>query len=324
MAYQTGTATDLADLRAQLETFLTTVGWTINRVDASGPTGGPGMAVYHANAGYHTMYITSAVGDYGPTDTPSPGPYWHQRGATGYSVAALDLQPGSSLETVSVGLNGPFQAYHFMATTQYCYIIIELTSGVFNHSCFGRVNPAFPTLVGGEFTSCLYWNHSYGLLNYRSEPDLNRHKYNFNAESPTAGLASHCHVRADIEGTFPAWMTTGVGEGADFEYFSSGWRNLTRNISNYYNMTHSPSGFNGVAPLFPVILGGKTSLSRNFFIGECPDVRFINITNLSPGQEIVYGPDTWKVFPFKRKSVNPVPSNEFSSGVYGIAYKKII
>ena len=66
------------------------------------------------------------------------------------------------------------------------------------------------------------------------------------------------------------------------------------------------------------------------YLGQYPDVRQCNVGNLSPAQEITLGPDTWLVFPLKRRGsrddtnygVSPQPV--VNSIEYGLAYKKVV
>jgi len=37
-------------------------------------------------------------------------------------------------------------------------------------------------------------------------------------------------------------------------------------------------------------------------LGEFPDVRFLNISNFNPGEELILGTDVWKIFPLWNKA----------------------
>lgn len=54
-------------------------------------------------------------------------------------------------------------------------------------------------------------------------------------------------------------------------------------------------------------------------------MRYLNIANFAPGQEITIGTDTWKVFPMLRKGVgtggNPAGDIPYSDN-HGYAFKK--
>jgi len=56
------------------------------------------------------------------------------------------------------------------------------------------------------------------------------------------------------------------------------------------------------------------------WIGQIPDVRMINMTNLTDGQVFSIGSDTWQVFSMASKNGSTGQEN---SAVAGYAYKQI-
>lgn len=66
------------------------------------------------------------------------------------------------------------------------------------------------------------------------------------------------------------------------------------------------------------------------FLGDYPDVRLVNMTNLEEGQELTYGSETWVVFPMKQKGLfadsnfGGSPQLVTNSINYGLAFKKTV
>ncbi|MAD98785.1 MAG: hypothetical protein Unbinned200contig1000_23 [Prokaryotic dsDNA virus sp.] len=89
--------------------------------------------------------------------------------------------------------------------------------------------------------------------------------------------------------------------------------------------------YSGGVSLMPIpmfVANGDTASSSLRFInvGSFPNVRSCSLENLLPGDEITYSGDTWKVFPLlcrKNKSTLGV-QYQVTSGLYGLAYKKVI
>ncbi|MNE91947.1 hypothetical protein D3C80_1896190 [compost metagenome] len=77
----------------------------------------------------------------------------------------------------------------------------------------------------------------------------------------------------------------------------------------------SPNPLNGVGILLPNVVSlnvGDEFLSP---IGVVPGIRYMDMTNYTPGDEFSLGPDTWKVFPWYQKGGLSVQR--------GIAYKVV-
>lgn len=89
----------------------------------------------------------------------------------------------------------------------------------------------------------------------------------------------------------------------------------------------SQPGYTSFVPMLgiPLIFGnvGKTLACA---VGSIPDMRIINLTGMSPQQELALGSDTWKVFPQLRQSSfgDAINTEAPSSGQFGLAFKKIV
>lgn len=90
-------------------------------------------------------------------------------------------------------------------------------------------------------------------------------------------------------------------------------------------MASSPD-YTSYVPLIGIpLVVTNSALTQACAVGSVPDLRFVNIKNMSPQQEITLGDDTWKVFPQLRQAdwLNGLTELMPSSGYYGLAFKKI-
>lgn len=77
----------------------------------------------------------------------------------------------------------------------------------------------------------------------------------------------------------------------------------------------------------PFMMANSTgSTGRLIYCGTFPNVRKTNVQDVAPGDEIIYGSETWKIFPLLRKTAwsELNDSAVVSSGMAGIAFKKVI
>lgn len=93
-----------------------------------------------------------------------------------------------------------------------------------------------------------------------------------------------------------------------------------------------PTPYSNVTPLFPLpvfryhydsAIGADSQ--RMCYLGDFPNVRLCNMTNLLPGQEITVGAETFKVFPILRQTpwADRLLYDAPTSGQWAIAYKKV-
>jgi len=77
-------------------------------------------------------------------------------------------------------------------------------------------------------------------------------------------------------------------------------------------------------PIYAANGGGSENLL--VWVGQAPNIRFASVKDYNAGDEVVYGGDTWVVFPVLRKSeMNELGvTNTVASGPAAYAYKKVI
>lgn len=310
MAYESSTATSVTDLLDKLRLFLIANGWTVDGyVDR---TAGTGKALSVSKAGHRFTWLTS-LDDAGFTD---PGPYLGVYQHTGYSGAAdPDAQAGASTTSWSNRMTGPMQAYHLFAgdgpSGPYCHLVAETDPGTFKHAGIGVLRKMGAVTTGAySYASSWYYDTSSGRVN---NPDDNAHGVPFDDTSWTRCTI----VRADFGGQVPRyhpidWQAAERGRG--------GWRYGAGEYSTIRLPAEcAASELTGRAPLLPLWVAVNRGSGLWSDVGYPPDLRFVAIDNLEPGQEYPLGTDTWLVFPVIRKNGSPGAPN---SGTYGYAYRR--
>lgn len=302
MAYQTGSATSLADLLTQLATLATANGWT---EDYLGTYSGFGTCLsLHNSAGAYFNFAQS-------TDDKQLS-VW---GATGYSGSAgPNAQPGTHPNAVIMRNNdtpGPFLGYYFFVSSTYIHVVIELSAGVFMTFMVGQ-----PTMAGAltdvMYVQASYWyNSSIGYGSYPEQTGFNCIPFSQNASYSS-------YVGCTIDSSFK-WMNS---------YGSSQPNRPLSPLLPYgycdLLMKASPNTFNGVAALVRLPLFMERATGNIWsHVGTVADARAINVTNIDPKTEITLGSDVWKVFPVNTKgAVTNVYGAPPNSGIYGFAFKK--
>ncbi|WP_163836877.1 hypothetical protein [Spartinivicinus ruber] len=322
MAFETGPANGVDDLLDKLKIFADALGYEILRWRDSSDYNGKELSLKHSKAGVFNFYTDNGNGDEG-----NPGPWLACYGSTSFdsdintmernsSNNLAPAQPGHSPLNATNGLIGPFTRYYFFGTQQYLHIVIEISPGVYAHSSVGTLDKAFD-YVGGEYVVCTSWYH--GKYNNRigSSGD-NYHGYPWDNKAYYASY--YDRIRCDLPDlNHPYWLTF-----YDREEDGYCWGGMPRNgergpIHGVFH--HSPSTFNGLAPLFPIMNIARVTGGRRYILGTPADVRIVNITHLVPGQSMHIGNDEWLIFPVKSKNG---PKGQPNSGIYGLAYRKIV
>lgn len=248
------------------------------------------------------------------------------------------------------GLIGPLSTslygYHLFSAGDYIHLVVEETPGRFRHLSFGFVNKY------GEFSGGQYLTSGNPYESGTTTP------YNFNTgnhfvpfgangfSSSRASLATYAQaitaVRADIDGWTVGWRAISYGywDTANLDCIGpGGYANVVNGRAGYVVYSTqvsmhslfsdlayhcSPQSYNGLAPMMPCYVGvNRTPYVGTWtLLGEFPDVRFLNISNFNPGDELILGTDVWKVFPLWNKAYTL--GAEPISYDYGVAYRKVV
>jgi hypothetical protein len=306
--YETGTATDTTDLITKLITFATANGWTVN-TPLSGRVFTKGGLYYGLNWDVDDVWVA---------------------GATGYAAgSAWSAQPGASATQPRANdMAGPYQAYHFFTGTapDYLHVVVETSAGIFKHFMFGQV-VKHGTFTGGEYIGAVFWNMTVsGTAQNPNAPDWGSHAVPFDSNASAATAVNRSAVRADIDAKSNNWMVFRDADTYNGNYAKGVLRGKNTAGGSLYESLHarSPSEFNQVTPLLPILVAVDRPSSMTSPIGYAPDLRYVNMLNFAPGETVTIGGVEWMAFPLIQKTdtYNNASSAVPSSGTYGLAYRK--
>lgn len=302
--YETGTATGPADLIAKLEVFAAANGWTVN-TPTSGKVFTKGGIYFGLNWDTDDVWVC---------------------GATGYNAgSAWSAQPGASVSQCrSNDMAGPFQTYHFFTGTapDYIHVVVEKTAGVFKHFVFGQMIK-HGSYVGGEYIGAVYWHMAMPSASVTpNHPNGNYHCTPFDVAGQLTTASNRGAVRADIDGKTNNWMIFNYVHNYSGNYA----KGVVRSPGGILESLHerSPSEFNQLTPLLPMLIGVERGSGLVSPAGYVPDMRYVNMTNFEPSELITIGSDEWLVFPLIQKTAtwDNLSSMVPSSGTFGFAYKR--
>lgn len=215
----------------------------------------------------------------------------------------------------------PTQVSPQRTKTQYCYFVVEASTGVFRTIGFGEVIK-LGTWTGGTF--CEATNHSTSGAAIGNDDNAEHSFFGDGGQS-----AGNTPVRA------PGFITaTDVSVySPDYPYVMTGYTSQTgsREAMNAFGMGFrcfgssllaAPSAFSGVAQRLPARfylarvnnVPGDSSQNLAPF-AEYPDVFLVNIRDLIPGDTLIDDTEKFLVVPFTAKSGTNV------SGNYGFLIK---
>lgn len=312
MSYQTGTSTGPTDLLSKLKTFLEADGWTTNDYSAVGA--GYRLHVEKTpSSGGETMYFNfrSAIAETGTTliapnnDGSTNGTVTSGilvNSSTGYNAGELwHSQPGYPQDPTDgnkgfAGCMNPMSisaipAYYFFSVNDTVNVAVEVTSGKFQFMSFGMLEKQ-GVYTGGQFFSASfdsqvpyynYYTTSWYMPGYFTARVL---------RAPTGAV----YLDADSDAR---WRAADYNEDLCFPCVAGQTANETDSQSGMaaFFWSKSPNFYNNIAAMCPIYTFVKRSDDNFSLLGWPSGVRFLNVTHYSVGQEITYGPETWKVFP---------------------------
>lgn len=341
MTHETGTAVDLEDLLAKLDTFATTThgGWTAGYSPNPNTTNGwfelhkgslSFSAKYptvetpqHMSLHQASAYVNSSTAPGAHTADSGNG---YNAGTTGHTNANLLTERCVQ----SIG-NGPFPSYHFFADDtaprDYIHVAVQPESGLYRHFGFGSLVKFGDNWTGGEYV----YGHDMSTAT-NAPPDNVLHNC-FLDGLATAGslqIARSATVRIAsglLNQGAAVWGVSNAAASASLGTDTAG--NVRRQIHGGFRAGMEARGFgnpigslsSGIVPLYSIgAYYRDPTASRVQLLGYMPDVRALNIRNFSPEEEVTIGSDTWVVFPFSRRTTANVLNRSAFSGV---AYRKV-
>jgi hypothetical protein len=261
------------------------------------------------------------------------------------------------------GLSGNYVAWHFFAdpaVSDHVHVVVQKTADIYRHFSFGHVDQKGLTHSGVAYVTATpnkwyrdvnQYNPSngnsrpYNQPSWQALPFVRNRGYQFgqgtandepsimlkNSDAwPAAWTAAGVNV-VGANGATPHFRTM-LGLMGDFANPNSFPDNAgTGNHLLDMIVISEPMPFSNVVPMFPVPVFrsyfNSLDNSKNAlcYLGDFPNVRALNMTNMLPGQEIDLTGDTWKVFPALRQenwAMNG-SAEKASSGQFAVAYKKV-
>jgi len=311
MGYQTGTATGPTDLLDKLRVFLLAEGWTVNLYTANGT--GYRLHVQKSASSSTEMYFNfrSAVDESGSLLTQDNQDSADGKvtgiiinGSTGYNVAEdwdkqtvyplnlnySNLACGNCMTQMSISA---IPAYYFFAVENTVNICVEVTSGKFQFMSFGCLEKQ-GLYTGGQFYSASFSSRTpYG--DWNNGPS-NWYQPSYFTVNPSG--YPHGAVYVDMDSVADWRMANNDAGEIAFPCVAGQTGNSDYSKSGMASMfwSKSPNFYNSLAAACPIYVFGKRSDDNYSLLGWPAGVRFLNCTNYSAGQEVVYGSDTWKIF----------------------------
>jgi hypothetical protein len=221
----------------------------------------------------------------------------------------------------------------------YIHVVMQVAADKWTHFSFGNLDRKGLTHDGVAYlTSSLIPTWPNTSQTQASFNDPNGHDWPFNGiVGEVSGNQSRLQYLAGNALATP--YTTGAIARSDrvlclgLNYQNQGltaWDVKQDKHARYlgHNLIQKPTGYSGAVVLSAIpFFATHTNLNttKATYLGDFPGVRVCRMDGLTPGDEITFGGDTWKVFPLCRQT-NETDINtqyEVSTGPLGLAYKKV-
>ena len=324
--YSATNASSLENLIDKIAQFAVAAGWTQHK-----NTIASGLRIVALRKGGDYIHIWN-------TSTT----VFNIRGSVGFTSGnAPTAQPNQStrLGTSTFGA-GPFANVFMFADnspSEHIHVTVEVRGGVFNHISFGLLDKnCAGTYTGGTYFDVSIWDQT---SSRRYTPWSAYHHWLFGSGGSTQPPTTVGSVRVDhgtltnyfapfltaqqtTQGTEP--IANGLGGFSSDTSSTEGqnYGDAARSISGFYN--RSINSWMGVTPMAPIQVRLERAGSYFSVIGEVPNVRFLNMSRFTPGEEVTLGTsDVWKIFPMRRQNEGVSGDTEDSSSQVALAFKKV-
>lgn len=332
MAFETGTASSLANLQTKIETFLTTTaGYTLT----SGILTKTGTDIHvKFDNTENTAWLSLEMGkDSSAGSLLHTHPLW---GGSRPQRAGISQQPLSTSLAMSFPINYDFQ--HFTTNGEMFRCVIEYNDGFTQNIGFGEVVKAV-NYYGGVYidASVTYRGSSLNMEGWQLEslvwegPNLVVSAANSgvagllpfsNRANNTLGNAASTQLWAEVSGLdwyLPTSVTS--GSGGKYANLPAGQVPLLTNRFSNLEAGASLQTHNANNTLVPIRLYGHTADGNYQRLGDVPDIRWTNIKNLNFGQVVDDGTDKWKCYPAYKKNAANLNGGSSDSGQIGFAVR---
>lgn len=335
MAFETGTASSLANLQTKIETFLTTTaGYTLT----SGILTKTGTDIHvKFDNTENTAWLSLEMGkDSSAGSLLRTHPVWN--GSVPQKVG-ISEQPLNTSLSMSFPINYDFQ--HFTTNGEMFRCVIEYNDGFTQNIGFGEVVKSV-NYYGGVYVdaSVTYWrsggnrfmdNWSITEISWAgvstTSGDLRNGTlgiFPFGGRSSPgqAGYAASTQLWAEVSGL--DWYTialTSSAIGGKYANLPANQEPLLTNRFSNLEAGASLQTHNANNTLIPIRLYGHTADGNYQRLGDVPDIRWTNIKNLNFGQVVDDGTDKWKCYPAYKKNAANLNGGDSDSGQIGFAVR---
>lgn len=342
MTYTTGAAASPAALISALLSFAQTDLWTDVSGDwpiSKGKCHVMVDSVVRASQSDYTTGVnvpdskTQLVGTLG-TSLPGtkPSPWYGMPGSIVTSDTDADIPYAWDIENALI-------SHHFFsdAGEDYIHVVMQTAADKWAHFSFGNIDKKGLTHDGVAYlTSCLNptWPNSSSTSAIFNDPDNYWWPFNGAYGRVATGSARMQYFAGNA--VISPYVTGIIGTATNVA--EVGLNSITSGITAWlvktsharfllHNLVQVPTGYNGTVVLsaIPCFLADTTN-AKITYVGDFPGVRVCRMDGLTPGQEITFGGDTWKIFPLTRQTNPSEVSQQYvvSTGPLGLAYKKVV
>jgi len=271
------------------------------------------------------------------------------------TTPALATTDAASADCLVPNMSFTITAWHIFSDTTLCdyiHVAFQFGNGVdsdlFQHFSFGEIDAQGMTHGGIAYASSRY-SRGYALNSNSGTAaadwnSLNRSSFHFagNVGEKDNGLTElrwmiNGPTPVDAGASYPAvdilqvsgnnvWdciRMGGVLENPASTSLAASWKLA------WCALIPQPMPFAGSVSLMPlpfVITNGGGTGNFGTWCGQFPNVRYCSMTGHNPGDEITFAGETWKLFPWLKKTDNSVLNDAsiVASGTAGFAYKKVL
>lgn len=343
MKFLNTNAVDTNGLLIAIKNFLSANGWSV----VADGTGGGGLTLEMANANGHKFNFRSSLAT----------PTWFGQGVINdrrlhidFDRAAIGLSAAYTGEEAVVNdCTGPFPNIWLFTddAATYAHVVAQVSADRYSHFSFGNVNPRGMHTENLPFCAGLYWQYWADQANFSNSSGNGNPFNNPSSGSHQVGQFAEASNRTDdfagLRVGVPAGLldsSLGFTAGAQEQIlaYELCTRSYFRTVQgNYWSRmldfassirNHSFTGGVNLAPL-PVMARAASDNSLFSYLGDLPNICYVNMIGLSPGQVLTFAGDEWICFPLKQYSIvdackfGAAPQNKPSSAFYGLAYKKV-
>lgn len=337
MAYQTGSATDLADLLDKLNTFAVANGWTLDEFDTVNGDWAISKNDIFVSGRWNVatplhLSLHQALAFDGASTLP--GDHTDDSGH-GYNATSSHVNTllDDERHVSDIG-DGPFPSYHFFehnAGPAYIHVVVQSEAGIYKHFGFGELSKV-GDWTGGEYCYGYYQstgtsqtavsNNSVMLfdgINNGNMVNIGQRNATMHVEG-LPGMGASDKWGAIVGSLSIAGLSSDLdGNGNPLTHMLGGFRGGP--VARWWGQLTEGSNSIGFVPMYPInVWHYQSSNARVRLLGHMPDVRGISLRNFSDEEEVVIGGDTWVLFPSARRTPDNIPHRTYHQG---IAYKKV-